>query len=260
MRRLIITLLALTLLPSAAKVQALQGQTGNTAREITIVSGPTPPYYGSDLPGFGHYAAIIRSAFERSGYQVRFHEENWSRVFQDTAASRYDVAANVWLSDERLARFHFSKAYAQNRILFMKHRDNPVTYEDLQSARQYRLAAVRGSIIARAFPFQTFYVMDDVAVARMILRKRVDLGALEEITAPILLRKHFPNDFEAFAFLDEPAEMNESHIMVSKAHANGEVLIRAFNQGLDAIIADGSYTQLFEETGLEKAMVSGIEK
>ena len=252
MKRVIATLLAILVLPFAASGQATQGA---PAMELTVVSGLTPPYYGSDLPGFGHYAVIVRTAFERSGYQVTFHEENWSRVFQDTAATRYDVAANVWFSQERLTRFRFSRPYARNRVMFVKHRDNPVTYADLESAKQYRLAAVRGSIIARSFPFQAFYVNDDVAVARMILRKRVDLGALEEITAPILLKEHFPDAYDRFTFLIEPAEVNESHIMISRAHPNGEALISAFNRGLDTMIADGSYARLLTEAGLEKAML-----
>ncbi len=251
------TFVALILLPSIAVTQSVETA---EQKQITVVSGPTPPYYGQALPEFGHYAAVIRAAFEQSGYQVSFHEENWSRVFQDTEASRYDVAANAWFNKDRAKRFIFSKPYAQNRVLFLKHKDNPIISRDLDQAEEYRLAIVRGSVIARDFPFQIFHVNDDIAVARMVLRRRVDLGALEENTAAILLPKYFPNDHEKFAFLEKPAGAHQSHIITSKSHENGAEIIAAFDRGLNIIMKNGTYGRLLKEADLEKAIVGIADK
>ena len=253
MMRFLVTLTVIMALPVAAAAQALKA---DSSKQITIVSGPTPPYYGRALPDFGHYASVIRAAFEQSDYQVSFHEENWSRVFQDTEASRYDVAANAWFNEDRAKRFIFSKPYAQNRVLFLKHKDNPIISRDLDQAEKYRLAIVRGSVIARDFPFQIFHVNDDIAVARMVLRRRVDLGALEENTAAILLPKYFPNDHEKFAFLEKPAGAHQSHIIISKSHENGAEILAAFDRGLNTIMKNGTYGRLLKEADLEKAMVS----
>ncbi len=227
---------------------------------ISIVNEEALPYYGESLPGYGVYAQIVEAAFGASGYAVEFHTDNWSRAMRDTERYQYDAIAAVWPTEDRARRFYYSLPYSENRMMIFKRADNPVTKINLNSPQNVRIGLVRDSWIANVIgqneQLDTLFVPDDLTVARLVLRGRVDFGALEEVATKSFFAENFPQEHQSFEILPEPAAINPTTIMISKNHPDASTLIDAFNAGLAVIIKNGRYREIFETGGLAETMVS----
>ena len=231
---------------------------------ISIVNEEAAPYYGEFLPGYGVYAQVVEAAFNASGYKVRFHTDNWSRAMRDTERYQYDAIAAAWPTENRALRFHYSTPYSENRMMIFKRADNPVTKINLDSPQSVRIGLVRDSWIANVIgknrQLDTLFVADDLTVARLVLRGRVDFGALEEVATKSFFSEHFPQEYKSFEILPEPAAINPTTIMISKNHPNATVLLDAFNAGLETIIRNGKYREIFEAGNIAETMIAGTRR
>lgn len=227
---------------------------------LAAVYGESEPYYSSSLPGYGYYGRIVSAAFEASGYKVDFHTDNWSRAIRDTAEARYDVLAGGWSTEARKEVFLISTPYALNRIIFIKRKGASIQTIDLANPKGLRFSLVRNSytseLIVTPDPLDTLLVADSMTVLRMVMRQRVDVGALEERTAISLIKNHFSeNGEETLDLLPQTAANAATSIMVSKQHPNAEIIVDAFNKGLRRLVESGEYAKLLEGSGLEATMI-----
>ncbi len=226
---------------------------------LAAVYGESEPYYSSSLPGYGYYGRIVSAAFAASGYSVDFHTDNWSRAIRDTAEARYDVLAGGWSTEARKEVFLISNPYALNRIVFIKRKDASIQKIDLADPKGLRFSLVRNSytseLIVTPDPLDTLLVADSMTVLRMVLRQRVDVGALEERTAISLIKNHFSDNGETLDLLPQTAAEAATSIMVSRQHPNAERIVNAFNEGLKRLMESGEYAKLLKGSGLETTMI-----
>lgn len=227
---------------------------------LTAVYGESEPYYSSSLPGYGYYGRIVAAAFAESGYAVDFHTENWNRAIRDTAEANYDLLAGGWSTDARKEIFLISDPYAVNRIVFIKRKDSPIQSVDVANPQDLRFALVRNSytseLIVTSDPTDTLLVANSVTVLRMIQRKRVDLGALEERNALGLIKSYFSDSGDLLELLPKPAAEAATSIMVSKRNPIGPEIINAFNTGLKRLVESGMYAEILAGSGLDATMIT----
>jgi len=101
------------------------------AEKISLVSTNWPPYAGTTLPEQGIAIHIVKSVFERAGYQSDVKIEQWNRALQGSKIGVYDVVATIYRNETRQNDLLFSEPYLINEVKFIVRKDSEIKYNSL---------------------------------------------------------------------------------------------------------------------------------
>ncbi len=108
-----------------------------------------------------------------------YEQVPWARALKGVGEGRYDVLINAWYSKERTQLGQFSNEYLVNRIMFLKHRGSPITYDNLSQLYDYPIAVVRGYAYSDEFDadaqLRKVPVHNFAMAVRMLAAERVKL-------------------------------------------------------------------------------------
>ncbi|WP_404355858.1 substrate-binding periplasmic protein [Methylotuvimicrobium sp. KM1] len=104
--------------------------------------------------------------------------------------------------------------------------------EDINAYRQAGIKSITGNILSLLEKLQA---------------GSVDFISDTELTVNWFLDKNLPTEKTSFIKLEPTAGERTLFIIFNKQHPKGEALARQFRQGLDAIIADGTYKKILEQ-------------
>lgn len=229
---------------------------GAQERTLVAAADPYPPYVDPQFPGQGLAMEIVRAAFKTQGYTVKLEIMPWVRAEKGVAEGRYDILVDVWRTDARVKELLFSTAYATSTIKFIKRKETPFEFTGLDSLSGKRVGVIRGYGYSDAFNAATHFIRDAVPSMdhniNLLLRKRIDLTLEDEIAAKALIHKMGSKvedqlDFTANAFASNPL-----HVAAGLKHPRHKEIVEAFNRGLVAIKADGSFLSIENRYGLVK--------
>ena len=167
---------------------------------------------------------------------------------------RYDVLINAWYDDARTKLGQFSGEYLMNRVRFIKRRDEPIDYQNLEQLHDDPIAVVRGYAYSAAFDqdvqLQKVPVHNFAMAVRMLAAKRVKLTLEDEFVARYYLARESPRVRNAVEFLPKPLSENSLHILVSLKNPEHEQIVASFDREIARMKADGSYARLMKEHGM----------
>lgn len=229
-----------------------------TARpKIVLASSDWAPYYAEKLSGGGAAVQIVRSAFERAGYDLEIKWLPWARAIKEAEDGGFDGVLGVWYTAERAQLFTYSKPFFKNEIVFFKRRNEPINYHSLRDIRQYRIGVTRNSGPHEWLKTDYSKNIDLVGNASLnikkLMAKRFDLMADEKLGIQYILNNEFPEWKNALESLVPPLQVNELHIMISKTNINHQKIINDFNKGLRAIQTDGTFRNILIKCGFNQS-------
>jgi polar amino acid transport system substrate-binding protein len=148
----------------------------------------------------------------------------------------------------------FSNEYLVNRVRFLKRKDSPIIFDNLQALHPYQVAVVRGYAYSVAFdndpdlqkvPVHTFSM-----ALQMLAAGRVSLAVEDEYVARYNLSREKQHVRDSVEFLPKSLIENSLHILVSLKNPDHAEIVASFDREIAAMKADGSYDRLFREHGL----------
>ena len=224
------------------------------AEKLRLVADAWPPFTDSTLVNGGLATDIVSTALARAGYASDFEQVPWARALLGVGEGRYDVLVNAWYTDDRTKLGQFSGEYLLNRVRFLKRKDTPIEYNNLEQLHAYPIAVVRGYAYSPEFD-------DDVALqkvpvhsfsmaVRMVAANRVKLTLEDEYVARYYLARESTKVRNAVEFLPKPLSENSLHILVSLKNPRHEQIVAGFDREIAAMKVDGSYQRLMEQHGL----------
>lgn len=224
------------------------------AQKLRLVADSWPPFTDSTLVNGGLATDIVSTALARAGYASDFEQVPWARAMLGISEGRYDVLVNAWYSEERTHVGQFSAEYLINRVRFIKRKDAPIQFDELQQLRAYPIAVVRGYAYSKAFDedeqMQKVPVHSFAMAVRMLVAGRVKLTLEDEYVARYYLARESPRVRNAVEFLPKPLSENSLHILVSLKNPEHEQIVARFDQEIAAMKADGSYARLLKQHGM----------
>jgi polar amino acid transport system substrate-binding protein len=167
---------------------------------------------------------------------------------------RYDVLVNAWYNEDRTRLGQFSGEYLLNRIRFLKRKDTPLDYSNLQQLHTYPIAVVRG--YAYSAPFDADTALQKVPVhnfamaVRMLAADRVKLTLEDEYVAKYYLARESAKVRNSVEFLPKPLSENSLHILVSLKNPQHAQIVAGFDKAIAAMKADGSYERMLRQHGM----------
>ena len=224
------------------------------AEKLRLVADAWPPFTDATLVNGGLATDIVSTALARAGYASEFEQVPWARALMGLGDGRYDVLVNAWYNDERRKIGQFSGEYLLNRVRFIKRKDAPIEYNDLQQLHTYLIAVVRGYAYSPAFDedesMQKVPVHSFAMAVRMLAADRVKLTLEDEYVARYYLARESPKVRNAVEFLPKPLSENSLHILVSLKNPRHQQIVAGFDREIARMKADGSYARLMKAHGM----------
>ena len=224
------------------------------AQRLRLVADAWPPFTDSTLINGGLATDIVSTALARAGYASDFEQVPWARALMGIGDGRYDVLINAWYDDARTKLGQFSGEYLLNRVRFIKRRDDPIDYQNLEQLHEDPIAVMRGYAYSAAFDqdaqLQKVPVHNFAMAVRMLAANRVKLTLEDEFVARYYLARESPRVRNAVEFLPKPLSENSLHILVSLKNPEHEQIVASFDREIARMKADGSYAKLMKEHGM----------
>ncbi|KAB0497527.1 substrate-binding periplasmic protein [Pseudomonas vancouverensis] len=227
---------------------------GAAADKLRLVADAWPPFTDGTLVNGGVATDIVSTALARAGYASEFEQVPWARALLGVSEGRYDVLVNAWYNDERTQFGQFSGEYLLNRVRFLKRKDAPIEFNNLQQLHTYPIAIVRGYAYSAEFDnddsLQKVPVHNFSMAVRMLAADRVKLTLEDEYVARYYLARESPKVRNAVEFLPKPLSENSLHILVSLKNPQHEQIVAGFDREIAKMKADGSYARLLKQHGM----------
>lgn len=227
---------------------------GAAAEKLRLVADAWPPFTDATLVNGGLATDIVSTALARAGYASDFEQVPWARALLGVGEGRYDVLVNAWYTDDRTKFGQFSGEYLLNRVRFLKRKDTPIEYNNLQQLHTYPIAVVRGYAYSPEFDddvsLQKVPVHSFSMAVRMVAADRVKLTLEDEYVARYYLARESTKVRNAVEFLPKPLSENSLHILVSLKNPRHEQIVAGFDREIAAMKVDGSYQRLIKQHGL----------
>jgi polar amino acid transport system substrate-binding protein len=225
-----------------------------TAQKLRLVADAWPPFTDATLVNGGLATDIVSTALARAGYASNFEQVPWARALFGVGEGRYDVLVNAWYTEERTKLGQFSGEYLLNRVRFLKRKDTPIEFNNLQQLHTFPIAVVRGYAYSHEFDdnvsLQKVPVHSFAMAVRMVAADRVKLTLEDEFVARYYLARESFKVRNAVEFLPKPLSENSLHILVSLKNPQHEQIVAGFDREIAAMKADGSYEKLLRQHGM----------
>ena len=224
------------------------------AEKLRLVADAWPPFTDATLVSGGLATDIVSTALARAGYASDFEQVPWARALLGVGEGRYDVLVNAWYTEERTKLGQFSGEYLLNRVRFLKRKDVPIEFNNLQQLHTYPIAVVRGYAYSPEFDedvsLQKVPVHNFAMAVRMVAADRVKLTLEDEYVARYYLARESAKVRNSVEFLPKPLSENSLHILVSLKNPQHEQIVANFDREIAEMKADGSYERLIKQHGM----------
>lgn len=214
------------------------------------------PYISEHLPDNGFLGEIVRESFKRSGYAVKYRFYPWARVVAMSNSGEVDGYLPAYYAKERELASFFSEPFSAGLNVLFKMRTLDVSSIKLEDLKPYRIGVVRGYVNEEKFDLADFlqkdYSTDNLTNAKKLVTGRIDLFVADKYVGLYLLKNNFPDLINTIDFVESPLSRNNFYVCISRKTALGAQKVKAFNDGLKQIKADGTYQRILNKHDLGK--------
>ncbi|WP_163834565.1 transporter substrate-binding domain-containing protein [Spartinivicinus ruber] len=228
--------------------------------KITGAGDPWPPFLSPDLPGKGVALEIVTTAFARKGYELDMNFVPWARAIDGVkkasdSVKGYDVLVGTWWTEERTKFLNYSDPYLENQIKFIKRKGDEFEFNGFKSLDDKKVGIIRGygygDEFLNATNFSRPETSDLIKNLKKLVAKRIDLTLEDEIVARALIAEKEPKIIEQVEFTKNALSIQKLHVTSGLKNPKNEAIIKAFNEGLKEIKADGTFDKILQKHKLK---------
>ncbi len=224
------------------------------SKTITAAADPWPPFITPDSPSQGLSMEVVTAAFKTQGYDVKLEIVPWNRAENGVKEGSYDILPNTWKNEKRLSYLTYSAPYASNQIKFIKRKGDAFEYTGLSSLAGKIVGTVSGYGYSSDFTSDTGFEReptgDLITNIKKLVRGRIDLTLSDEIVAKAVIAQEDSSLLDKIAFTKEAMSSNDLFVTCGLANPRHQEIIEAFNKGLAAIKADGTFKKIMAKYGI----------
>ncbi|MGV0625180.1 ABC transporter substrate-binding protein/permease [Mycolicibacter minnesotensis] len=206
----------------------------------------SPP--SSCIDATGRYSGfdneLLRAIAKKLGLRIQFVGTDFFGLLAQVETGRFDVgSASINATEERRRTVGFTNGYDFGYMALVVPAGSAITGFDSVTAGK-RIAVVQGTVedayVAETLEVEPVRFPDSITLYASLKSRQVDAWVAPSLTALNLLRPGDPAQIVGYTF--SPASF-EAYAVAKENRA----LISALNSGLDAVIADGTWPQLFTD-------------
>ena len=209
--------------------------------------GTYAPFTYHDASGLtGFDVEIGRAIAKHMGVEAQFVEGKWDGLIAGLDVGRYDAVINqVSITEARRAKYDFSDPYIASAAALIVREDNTDIkgFDDLKGKRSANTLTSNFGKLAAAAGAEVVAVQGFNEAIELLLSRRVDATVNDQLSF-LDFKKQKPDAPVRIAALDRGKEFSESGVLLRKGNPE---LVKAVNEALDAIKADGTYAKISEK-------------
>ena len=207
---------------------------------------PWEPLISENQPGHGVFSEIIVSAFDRVGYKVESKFYPFARLIQMLESGEIDVAPGVSKNEERLKIFDYSSMLYDVNMGFT-FKNSKVKYNSIADIKNLKGGIMRRTFWAKELDglgIKYEEVTDHDPNIQKLITDRIDFVCMpKEVAFNYLKLKG--EDLSKYGF---GLHRKEGQPMAISKKSKLTGLLNAFEKGLSAIKADGTYDKIIAKS------------
>lgn len=239
----------------AATVQVLAASAAHAGGNLDAIKqagvikigteGTYAPFTYHDASGalVGFDVEIGREIAKRLGVKAEFLEGRWDGLIAGLDANRYDAVINqVGITEERKKKYDFSEPYIASKAVLIVRADNDSVkdFADLKGKKSAQSLTSNFAKLAEKNGAELVGTDGFDQSIQLVLNGRAD-ATINDSLSFYDFKKHKPNADVKIAAQEDNADY--SGVIVRKGEPE---LVKAINQALDEIKADGTYKKISE--------------
>ncbi|MEG3638257.1 substrate-binding periplasmic protein [Magnetococcus sp. PR-3] len=197
---------------------------------------------------------MVRTVFERAGYQVTFTFQPWPRVLLGVKSGKYDVVADLWDLPKYQQDFLFLDTLQIEKISLFVLKDSPLQSGAPQALNGLTIGGVMEGGYSdwwdQANHFKKLEVAQEIQMLRLLHAKRVDAIIGDPVVVNSLIQTEMPQLIGQLRELDPPASINRGAPAISRHHPQAQILKKRYHQAFKALRQEGLYEQMEIKHGL----------
>jgi polar amino acid transport system substrate-binding protein len=225
-------------------------------KALTASADPWPPFVDNNNPTDGLSLEIIRAAFQTQGYTVNMTYTPWARAEADVAKGVIDILPDTWMTEDQAKILVYSDPYAKNALKFIKRKGDPFEYTGIESLKGKEVGIIKDygyeDTFIKSDLFKKEEVPDLMTNIKKLLANHIDLTLEDPIVATFIMKSVDPTLLSKVEFTKNDLSTVPLYLCVGKNNPRQNEIIEAFNKGLLAIKADGTYKRLFSKYGISE--------
>jgi polar amino acid transport system substrate-binding protein len=223
-------------------------------KTIRIASLEWDPYTGKDLKNEGLMSDIVRSAFEKVGYEVEFHYAPWARTYEKTKEGKFDAIMGLSYKLDRENYFSYSDVVFENEIVFLMRKDHDFTYASNNDLKGKTIGIIKNSFLANVlaqYDIKSEGYSNLNTLVRVINGNRIELAADYKIAFQKAIIDEGLKEAD-FKFTERAFIKDRIHVGFSKKVQGHEELRDKFNDGLVELKTSGDLKRIFKAHNLHQ--------
>ncbi|MEM7172167.1 MAG: ABC transporter substrate-binding protein [Pseudomonadota bacterium] len=225
-------------------------------KKVRLATLDWPPYTGQELPKGGATTDVIRTAFEKVGYEVEVEYLPWKRAIDMAGKGTDDVIAYFpGYHCKHRNGFVASNPLGNGPLGFAEHADAPISWETLDdiSDQELKIGTVLGYANTDDFDAKvgTGYILavpsnDDLTNLKKLVRRRIDAVVIDKLVLEYLKAtdESLQNGGDKLQFDETPLEEKTLYLCIRDDN-DGRTLKHIFNAGLEQIDTEEVVNQYF---------------
>ncbi|MCP3940023.1 MAG: amino acid ABC transporter substrate-binding protein [Desulfobacteraceae bacterium] len=219
------------------------------AAELKMGGTEWSPYMGKELKNYGIASEIVTRIFNRAGHKVQFMFFPWKRTQILVKTGELDGLAIAWFTKERAKTMVYSIPYINTAIVLIKRKNDPFVYNNIKDLYGKNIGVIIGYGYLKKIEsdkIQKTFVKSLKQNLQKLANGRIDLTMEEKLNAQKTIAVMPKEVQDSLTIVENPFEIKELHITLSKKLPNHKKLIDDFNTALTSMIKDGSYQQMIK--------------
>lgn len=218
---------------------------------VRLVTGNDyKPFTDESLPEGGFMTAVVTAALDRASIRHEVVFQPWKRGYAQTASAEFDATFPYFHTEERAAEMLYSDPIytAASKAFYLKDKQEISAPDDLKGLTMcspvgYAVPPMMLKML-EAGSIEKNQPKDMQTCFRLLSAARVDFAVTNIIQGWDLVDKldALPRDKVAVSPYD--VVVNDLHFIVSRSLPDAQGLVDAFNEGLGAIRADGTFAAI----------------
>jgi len=231
----------------------------NALETVTIATGEYPPFASKSLKHDGFCSQVVKEAFARSGYNVAFNFLPWKRALESTKILKYDATSFWFITEDKQKIFHYSDAMSDEKVVLFHLKTKPLPdWKTLADLSKFRIGATRGYSYTDEFwqagkdgIIKIEEASNDKTNFKKLIKERIDIFPSGIVVGYAILNKSFdPAMVSKLTYHPKILRVSTSHVLFPKNAPKSLKLLKAFNDGLAKLKAEGLYEK-YEDNLLE---------
>ena len=222
--------------------------------QIVLSNGEWAPYLSESLPHYGAASHIVQEAFSAKDIKTRYEFYPWKRSYKLAKDGEVN-GTPVWVyTEERAKDFYYTDVVITDYEYLFHLKEKPLTWHRIEDLK----GRIIGATLHTVYPTLEEGAAKGVLVIERggnydnlyhrLLNNRIDaIPQVNQVGQYYLRTTLSPEQRDRITYSPTVLQERKYHLILSKKIQENKKLLARFNQGLAAIIANGTYVKILKD-------------